>query len=152
MTTALDEMQARMKRFEDVLKRSGVKLTHQRIEIYRELARTTEHPDAETIYTRVRRRIPTISLDTVYRTLRLLEEKAVISRAGLLSQRTRFDANTDQHHHFACTKCGLIRDICSDLKGIPTPKEVEEIGKVDTVHVELRGVCEACRRKGLGEA
>ena len=55
-----------------------IKATHQRMEILRELASTGEHPDAETIFKRVRRRIPAVSLDTVYRTLRMLEDKGII--------------------------------------------------------------------------
>jgi len=125
--------------------------THQRTEIYRELAGTTEHPSAEAIYKRVRARIPAISLDTVYRTLRLLEAKGVISRAGFTEDRTRFDANTDRHHHFVCTECGLIGDFCSDaLDRFPVPPEVSEIGSVDGVYVELRGRCRKCQQ-GAGK-
>jgi Fur family peroxide stress response transcriptional regulator len=97
------EVEKRVNVFFEVCRRYGVKATHQRAEIYRELAGTNEHPDVETIYARVRKRIPAISLDTVYRTLRLLEKKGLISRVGSLGERTRFDANIDRHHHFVCT-------------------------------------------------
>ena len=59
---------------------AGIKATHQRQEIYVELAHTEEHPDAETVFRRVRLRIPTISFDTVYRNLRTLEEHGVIQK------------------------------------------------------------------------
>ena len=104
------KLERRMRGFSEVCRSFGVKATHQRTEIYRELAQTKEHPDAETIYARVRKRIPAMSLDTVYRTLRLLEEKKIISRVGSLGERTRFDANTDRHHHFICKRCGYIGD------------------------------------------
>ncbi len=144
------ELDKRVKAFSEVSRRHGGKVTHQRSEIYRELAKTQEHPDAETIYTRVRKRIPSISLDTVYRTLRLLEDEGLISRVGSISERTRFDANTDRHHHFVCTECGFIGDVYNEeWNTIKSPKDVTLMGKVDSIHVELRGLCNTCRRKKL---
>jgi Fur family peroxide stress response transcriptional regulator len=134
--------------FVDACRRQGVKATHQRTEILRELVGTTEHPDAETLYRRVRQRIPAISLDTVYRTLKLLEDKGIIARVRSLGNRARFDANTDRHHHFVCCECGMIGDFYSDaLDHFPVPREVAEIGCVDGVYVELRGRCRKCQRK-----
>jgi Fe2+ or Zn2+ uptake regulation protein len=74
--------EARVAGFLAACREHGIKATHQRIEIVRELASTEDHPDAESIYERVQERIPTISLDTVYRTLRLLEDNDIISRVG----------------------------------------------------------------------
>ena len=143
------EVERRIKAFADVCRSSDVRTTHQRTEIYRELARTDEHPDAETIYAQVRKRIPEISLDTVYRTLRMLEQKGIISRVGSLGERTRFDANTDRHHHFVCTQCGFMGDFYSEAwNDFRAPSDVEAMGTVDSVHVELRGFCKTCQRKG----
>ena len=140
-------LESRMKAFVAMCREHGIVATHQRTEIYRELAGTAEHPGAEAIYRRVRARIPVISLDTVYRTLRLLESKGVISRAGFAEDRTRFDGNTDRHHHFVCTECGLIGDFYSDaLDRFSVPPEVSEMGSVDGVYVELRGRCRKCQQ------
>jgi Fur family peroxide stress response transcriptional regulator len=142
------DVEKRLKGFSEVCRRYGVKATHQRSEIFRELAGTNEHPDAETIYTRVRERIPAISLDTVYRTLRLIEKEGLISRVGSLGERTRFDADTDRHHHFVCTECGFIGDIYNEKwNNFRTPSGVKAMGTVNSVHVEVRGVCKACQRK-----
>ncbi len=140
------EVDRRTKVFSGICRRYGVKTTHQRTEIYRELARTNEHPDAETIYARVRKRIPAISLDTVYRTLRLLEKEGLISRVGSLSDKTRFDANIDRHHHFVCTECGFMGDIYdNEWNDIRTPGDVMKMGTVNSVHVEFRGLCKECQ-------
>ena len=148
MKVEAKEVARRVKAFSEVCRRYEVKVTHQRAEVYRELARRNDHPDAETIYGRVRSRIPAISLDTVYRTLRLLEKKGVISRVGSLSERTRFDANTDRHHHFICTECGFVGDVYNkEWDAFPTPGDVRAMGRVDSVHVEMRGLCKACQRK-----
>jgi len=100
-----------------------MKLTHQRIEIFREVARTGDHPDAETIFKRVRKRIPTVSLDTVCRTLWMLNDVGLISTLGSQRGRVRFDGNASPHHHFICTKCGKAGDFYSkefdDLEVVP---------------------------------
>src|SRR4030042_2733079 len=111
MVVSRTEIESRMQRFEQVCRQQGLKVTHQRMEVFRELAGTDEHPDAETVYEAVHRRVPAVSLDTVYRTLALLEEKGLIRRAEVQSGAVRYDANTEQPHHFVCTICGLVRDV-----------------------------------------
>ena len=142
------EVQKRVDVFSQACRGYGVKATHQRREIYRELAGTNEHPDVETIYSRVRKRIPAISLDTVYRTLHLLEKKGLIARVGFLGDKTRFDANTDRHHHFFCTECGFMGDFYNEeWNDFRAPSNVMSMGTVNSIHVELRGLCKACQRK-----
>jgi Fur family peroxide stress response transcriptional regulator len=134
--------------FTEFCRQKGIKATHQRTEIYRELLGTDEHPNAETIYARVRQRIPAISLDTVYRTLRLFVEQGIISRVSAAGESMRFDGNTDRHHHFICTECGLVRDFYSDeFNRLAAPDNVTTLGAVNSVHVEIRGVCNSCQEK-----
>lgn len=143
-----EQVEKRVAEFLKVCRVQGVKATHQRVEILRELAGSEEHPDAETIFARVRQRVPAISVDTIYRTLRLLEESGVIARVGSMRDRARFDANTERHHHFVCTACGMIGDFYSDaMDHVPVPREVSEMGSVEGVYVELRGVCRTCKQK-----
>ncbi len=136
----------RVAEFVAACRQEGVTVTYQRMEILRELVAGHEHPDAETIYARLRQRIPTISLDTVYRTLKLLEEKGAIARVGSVRDRARYDANTDRHHHFVCRECGKITDFYSEaIDRLPVPSEVAEMGSVDRVYVELQGRCRTCQ-------
>jgi Fe2+ or Zn2+ uptake regulation protein len=107
------DIASRMAHFERACREAGAKLTHQRLEIFREVAKTGDHPDAETIHRRVRDRMPTVSLDTIYRTLWLLVDLGIVQTLGAGRERARFDANLDQHHHFVCVKCGLTRDFYS---------------------------------------
>lgn len=144
------QVEKRVADFLEICRRQGVKATHQRTEILRELAGSEEHPDAETILTRVRQRVPTISVDTIYRTLRLLEDSGVIARVGSMRDRARFDANTDRHHHFVCTECEMIGDFYSEaMDQFPVPQEVSEMGSVEGVYVELRGICRKCKQKAM---
>ena len=136
----------RLERLEAGARKAGVKLTHQRLEIFRELAATEAHPDADTLYRAARRRLPTVSLDTVYRTLWMLQELGLISTLGPDGGGVRFDANLEQHHHYVCVRCGLVRDFESaDLNALRVPAAVRALGSVADAHVEVRGVCAACR-------
>lgn len=138
-------MQTAIDHFKDVLRRSGVKLTHQRIEIFRQVSQTVEHPDAETIYEGVRKRIPTISLDTVYRTLSLFTDLGLVTTLAPPQERIRYDANMRPHHHFICNQCDMAYDFYSQtFDGLQTPQDVAEWGTVETIHVELRGLCLRC--------
>lgn len=131
--------------FVDRCVKAGLKVTRQRREIYLLLAMDESHPDAEHVYKLVRKKIPNISLDTVYRNLRTLEENGIIQKAGATGYRTRFDAKMEPHYHFVCTRCGRISDFCSDeLDGYESPPEVKRMGSVKTVYVELRGLCSKC--------
>ena len=142
------QVEKRVAGFLSACQEHGIRVTHQRTEILRELAGTEAHPDAETLFERVRKRIPAISLNTVYQTLRLLEEKRVIARVGSMRDKARFDANSDRHHHFVCSECGLIGDFYSDaLDRLMAPAEISAIGTVNSVHVELRGLCRKCEEK-----
>jgi Fur family peroxide stress response transcriptional regulator len=145
MKTTYDIVEKRMVEFRDACEHRGLKATHQRLEIYRELASTATHPDVETIYQGVKKRIPTISRDTVYRNLNLLAEYGLISIFGMSHERLRFDANIAHHHHFICVKCGMIQDLYSaNLNTIAVPKEAEVFGTPVSLQVEIKGICTTC--------
>ncbi len=138
-----------MKHFETVCSEEGIKLTHQRIEIFREIAQAGDHPDADQIFKRVKDRIPTVSLDTVYRTLWLLNDLGLVVTLGASREPTRFDANLQRHHHFVCGQCGFTRDFYSNiLDNISLPDSIGSFGKIEATHVEVRGVCRECAEKG----
>lgn len=140
----------KLQRLEEGARQAGVKLTHQRLEIFRELAHTEAHPDAETLFRAVQKRVPTVSLDTVYRTLWKLHELGLVHTLGPRQDAIRFDANLEPHHHFTCIDCGLVRDFHSDeLSGMRLPSTVKSLGTIMDSRVEVRGVCADCspRRK-----
>lgn len=136
----------RVARWAAVARESGIKLTHQRLEIFRELAANDAHPDAEALHRAVRERMPTVSLDTVYRTLWLLHELGLITTLGPRREAVRFDVNLEPHHHFVCTRCGLVRDFQSEeLDHLRVPDAVKDMGGVLEARVEVRGVCARCQ-------
>ncbi len=80
MTVPAAETERRLSVLSEALRSSGLRLTHQRLEVARELAGDDTHPDVESIYRGVRERVPTVSLDTVYRTVAALVEMGLVSR------------------------------------------------------------------------
>lgn len=145
MAVVRAETERRVEAFIERCRQRRMKLTHQRMEIFRDLAASTEHPDAETLYQSVSSRVPSVSRDTVYRTLSMLEAEGLIRKVEPLFERARYDANLDRHHHFVCTECGIVRDFYSEaLDDLPIPKAVEALGEIACAQVEVRGTCSAC--------
>ncbi len=145
MTITEQEITRRLQLFESVCRDRGIKITHQRAEIFGEVARTDDHPDAEQVYRRVRGRLPRVSLDTVYRTLWLLKDLGLVVTNSRGQERTRFDANLQEHHHFVCTSCGLTRDIdTSELGAVTVPAAADTYGRIESSHIEVRGTCHGC--------
>ncbi|TXT50105.1 MAG: Fur family transcriptional regulator peroxide stress response regulator [Spirochaetes bacterium] len=152
MALSLEEGEERISTFVTMARKSGLRITPQRLEIFREVAFATEHPDVEAVFASVRTRMPTVSLDTVYRTLWWLKDSGLVSLIGAGKGGTRFDPNTKAHHHFVCLRCGSIQDFydsCLDSLEIPTQAEL--LGAVQGVNVEVRGECKLCLAKAALE-
>jgi Fur family peroxide stress response transcriptional regulator len=135
----------RMLAFHRVCAEKAFRVTPQRLEIYRELARAGDHPSAEALHKRVVRRLPTVTLDTVYRTLAKLEEIGLVDRVSVVGSFMRFEANDAHHHHFVCRRCGVIHDVF--LKKMDHAKFENDLPAgcvADWVQVELRGTCPKC--------
>ena len=148
MKVGTAEVERRVERFKEAAKKAGVKLTHQRLEIFREVAGSLEHPSAESVLKAVQPRMPTVSLDTVYRTLWLLNDLGLVSTLGPKRESVRFDANLQHHHHYVCVRCGLARDFEStELNALRIPQSVKDFGSIVATHVEVRGVCDRCARE-----
>ena len=130
-----------------VCKELKIKVTPQRLEIFREVMRAHDHPAAEDIYNRVKARLPSISLDTVYRTLSAFESYGLIERVPI-AEKNRFDPNRKLHHHLVCTVCKGLTDFCwAEFDQIEPPLEILEWGQPETRHVQIRGICSKCAKK-----
>ncbi|MBU1238929.1 transcriptional repressor, partial [Myxococcota bacterium] len=85
-----------------LFREKGLRMTQQRAEIFQEVVRSRSHPGAEKIFEKVKRIMPSISLDTVYRTLTTLEELGLVRRLNHPRGGARFDSMGPGHHHFIC--------------------------------------------------
>jgi Fe2+ or Zn2+ uptake regulation protein len=120
--------------------------TRQRQVIYEAVLSSRSHPTAEWVYDRVRRRLPKISLGTVYRNLQLLVSAGqllVWSRGGA----ARFDADLSRHDHFVCEACGLLLDLERCPAALPAERKLRARGhEVSDRVLDFVGLCRDCRR------
>ncbi len=145
ISISAEELQARLDGFENKCRARGLRVTNQRREIFRAVAASRQHPSAETVFLQVRRTMPNVSLDTVYRTLTSLEEMELLTRVGA-SAKERFDADMRPHAHFVCTACGEVYDIFTPQNTLfATPQEAHQWGEIKCVNVQFRGICKRCR-------
>lgn len=130
------------------LQEAGIRLTHQRLEIVHETVFASGHPSVSDIYEAVRLRMPTVSLDTVYRTMKKLAELGLIHPVGYSADGVRFDADRTPHHHFLCAFCGEAYDFrSSELDIVPVPEQAKKIGTVRGSRMEVRGICRNCQKE-----
>jgi Fur family peroxide stress response transcriptional regulator len=137
-----------LKHFEAVCRRDGLKMTHQRVEIYDELAKASDHPSPETLYRRLIPRMPTVSLDTVYRTLSTLSKNNLVSKVETVQSQVRFEAVVNPHHHLICRECQQISDFpWSSFEKINLPREIGSWGTVEKKSAVLTGICRKCQKR-----
>lgn len=126
---------------------NNMRMTPQRRAILDALRKTEGHPTADEVYDVVRRRMPRISLGTVYRTLDLLSRRGTIGKLTLGGSQMRFDGHAGGHAHIRCTVCGTIHDVDFPGDGDACERRIEEKTgfAVTGRHIEYVGVCPGCR-------
>lgn len=134
--------------FKMACSKASLKVTHQRLRIYLELLRSDDHPTAETLFKTLRHEMPTLSLDTVYRTLGTFEHHGLIRRLKTVQSPARYEAEMKQHHHFICNSCGMVTDFdWSVFDNSPLPNDVFKFGAITERIVTISGVCSQCADK-----
>ena len=101
--------------------------------IYDLMLSTQEHPSAEWIYTMLKPEFPDLSLGTVYRNLKLLEENGAIRAVTVISGSEHYDAIMTPHPHFICNLCGKIQDLPAKflLPELTSVKRIRGVGQID---------------------
>ena len=134
--------------FRTICRTNGIKLTPQRLLIYEELLNTNEHPSTDMVYQWVRKKIPSISLDTVNRTLLTFCDIGIAKLVAGTGNSKRFDGNLEQHHHFECMKCKKMVDIHHETYDqLPIPQEFQDKFNVLRQIVRLEGLCDTCAQE-----
>jgi Fur family peroxide stress response transcriptional regulator len=134
--------------FRDECRRRGLASTHQREVIYRIAASRMDHPTPEAIYGLVKREIPSVSLATVYKNLKLFLEAGLIREVTIHHGSLRLDPNTHPHHHLVCERCKSITDVPED--GIEPVRMRGKLPKgfhVERYSVEFIGLCAKCAQR-----
>lgn len=129
------------------LREKGYKLTAQRLEIISLLARDTTHPGAGDIFRKVRKRMPQISMSTVYYTLDMLKKEGLLRELEFYDRDNRYDVTVADHVNLICKKCGKITDLPGEvpvsLESVEHKTGFQPVG----MRFEFYGFCRACRRK-----
>jgi Fur family peroxide stress response transcriptional regulator len=138
---AINEFRSRLERSLDT---SGFRFTRQRQEVFEVVAESHDHPTADEIFDRAKRRMPEISFATVYNCLSVLVECGLVRQVTLDRSPTRFCPNMRDHCHFFCDECGRVTDI--DLPSHEALKEVPLPGgfAISSFDISLRGKCPHC--------
>jgi len=123
--------------YEAVLRNAGVRITRQRRVILQVLSEATDHPDAMELYQRAVAVDDSVSLTTVYRTLKLLEEKGEIHRHAFEGGPSRFEhADSAHHDHLIDLDSGKVIEFSSDKIEALQREIARELG-YDLVHHRL---------------
>ena len=127
-------------------KENRLRVTPQRLAIYKELLRSDKHPSAEMLHESLRSVFPTISLDTVNRTLLKLSEIGAAFIVEGSGDARRFDAGLNHHQHFRCIKCRRIIDFHYEpFDNVKLPAAIAEKFTVIRKTVYIEGICDLCK-------
>ncbi len=143
-----DKLKERMNAFQAKCREAGLKVTPQRMAVYKVLIESKQHPSAEMVFRKVREVIPNISLDTVNRTLLTLARIGAAFIVEGSGDVKRFDGCLETHQHFKCIKCRRIFDFhYKPFDNIPVPKSISRKFTVLRKTVYLEGICDLCAKK-----
>ena len=134
--------------FKEICQGRGFRATSQRFVIFKALLDSQQHPTAEQLFDSVALILPSLSRDTVYRTVNLLTERGLVKKLAIVGEATRYDGNLSPHHHFICEVCGVAYDIpWLEFDALPWPEVAFEVGTPQEVTLCIYGLGVCC--KGL---
>ena len=123
-----------------------LKLTPQRLAVYKYLMSTNEHPSAEIIYKALQPEYPTMSLATVYKALKTLVEVKLVQEINVGEGNFRYDANSHEHAHIQCINCSKVTDL-ENISFTTLNRTAEECSeyKVLSNRIFFYGLCKDCQ-------
>jgi Fur family peroxide stress response transcriptional regulator len=133
--------------FRELCQENGIAVTHQRQVLYEVMKTMHGHPSPEEVYARVKKKVPAISLATVYKNIHLFVESGVFREVSMHHGSLRVEMNDEAHHHMVCSKCKAIADIGERELGLVSKKDKLPGGfLVERYAVDVIGICEKCQR------
>ncbi|MDD2464268.1 MAG: transcriptional repressor [Desulfobulbus sp.] len=124
-----------------------LRMTHQREIILEELRRCTTHPTADELYERIQKKLPRISLATVYRNLEILSEAELIKKLEISGRQKRFDWDPQDHDHVYCTQCHRVDNIpTATAPFLSVDAEQQKGYRITGCRIEFYGLCPNCQK------
>ena len=137
--------------FRELAWKHGMAATHQRKIIFEAVVSSPGHYSPEQIYATVKRRIPSVSLATIYNNLRLFVENGLLREVTPHAATLRVDGTLESHHHLVCTRCKTVQDITGDFVDFIDFKRLarQAPGGFDLTQpmIEVFGLCAGCNTK-----
>ena len=131
-----------------MLQEKNRRITKQRQVILEELRKLKTHPSADEIYKVVRRRLPRISLGTVYRNLEILVEMGEIQKLELSGSLKRYDWDTNKHYHIRCVRCNRVDNApIAPLNQLEDELYEATVFEIIGHNLEFTGLCPECSKK-----
>ncbi len=134
-------LQEKHDEFLKICRSNGWKCTAQRLAVYDFLQDNLTHPDVDTVWGAIRKHLPTITRESVYRILNEFSAKGIIGRLDHIDN-ARYDCRLGAHGHFICENCGNISDFDWPESAILPPEVLS--GCVNHMEIRLVGVCGEC--------
>ena len=144
------EIEQWCKRFQDLCRSRGIRVTAQRLAVYRALAEDVSHPTAEALHSRLQVGMSSLSQATVYRVLEFLEKEGLVRRVSTTAGAGRFDAKPSRHQHLVCRSCGRMTDYEAEVPAVSNlPSRTIEGFVAEEIDVRIVGLCRECRVSAL---
>ena len=123
------------------------RMTIQKRIIMEELEKTKKHPTAELLYGEVKKRLPEISIGTVYRNLDILAKDGTAQKLVDSKRKNRFDGNPEIHFHIECSNCGRVDDLPENIAEVLKKDIDQETGyEVNGYNLYFYGICPDCKQ------
>ena len=138
--------------FRTLCHRHRLAATHQRQVIYEAAMSLSGHPSPEEIYERAKRKIPAISLATVYKNIRTFLDSGMLQEVSLHHGSLRLEPNHEPHHHLVCVSCKSVTDLdASEFDERQLHRGLPHGFRVKRIAVDILGVCEKCSSAGAAK-
>jgi Fur family peroxide stress response transcriptional regulator len=133
--------------FRQLCAEHGIPVTHQRQVLYEVMQGMEGHPSPEEVYARVRKKVPSISLATVYKNIHLFVESGIFRKMSIHHGSVRVEMNNEEHHHMVCSRCKAITDIGEKELGLaPARRKLADGFLVERYSVDVIGLCAKCQQ------
>jgi Fe2+ or Zn2+ uptake regulation protein len=130
------------------LRERRIAVTPQRLAVMGALQSRRDHPTADHIYQEVRRQLPAISFNTVYKTLEILCQRGMVIKVNPLHAVARYDGETEHHAHLICRQCHRIIDLDWEASEVPSLPAADRHGfQIEPPSLTFWGLCPGCQQR-----
>ena len=136
-----------MEKLIEQLRDRRIAVTPQRLAVMAALQSRRDHPTADHLYQEVRRSLPAISFNTVYKTLEILCQQGMVIKVNPLHAVARYDGETGRHAHLICRQCHRIIDLDWEGLEVPAlPAEALQGFQIEHASLTFWGLCPGCQQ------